>query len=103
MTVKYQIIYWRDIPAQVKVKSGRERVGRPLSNRFPVAIDDAAMRAGKIESNDYLAEWHNGDWQEREGELEAVADTLIAELEAAYSPQRLRTLIQQHGLEKAEA
>ncbi len=100
MTVKYQIIFWRDIPAQVKVKAGRERVGRPLSNRFPVAIDKAAMRAGKTESNDYLAEWRSSDWQEREGEPEAVADVLVAELEAAYPPQRLHTLIQQLGLEK---
>ncbi len=102
MTVRYQIIFWRDIPAQVKVKAGRSRVGRPLSNRFPVAIDEAAMRAGKTESNDYLAEWRSSDWQEREGDPEAVADILVAELEAAYPPQRLRTLIQQHGLEKAE-
>ena len=25
MTINYQIIFWRDIPAQVKVKAGRER------------------------------------------------------------------------------
>lgn len=100
MTIKYQIIYWRDIPAQVKVKAGRKRAGRPLPQRFPVAIDEAAMRAGKTESDDYLAEWRNGDWQEREGELEEVADTIIAELETAYPATRLRTLIQQLGFEK---
>ena len=103
MTTKYQIIYWRDIPAQVKVKSEQNRAGRPLSNRFPVAIDEAAMRAGKTEAGDYLADWRNGVWQEREGELEQVATALIAELEAAYPPERLRALIQQHGWEKAEA
>ncbi|KAA3658517.1 MAG: hypothetical protein DWQ04_24825 [Chloroflexi bacterium] len=102
MTIKYQIIYWRDIPAQVKVKAGRKRGGRPLSNRFPVAIDEAAMRAGKTESDHYLAEWRNGDWLEREGELDEVAEALIAELEAAYPPERLRSLIQQHGLESGD-
>lgn len=100
MTTKYQIIYWRDIPAQVKVKAGRRRAGRPLSSRFPVAIDEAAMRAGITESDDYLAEWRNGDWQEREGELETVADALVAELETAYPPERLRKLVKQHGLEE---
>ncbi|WP_420641229.1 virulence factor [Candidatus Leptofilum sp.] len=97
---KYQIIYWRDIPAQVKVVAGRQRVGRPLSKRFPVAIDEAAMRSGKTESTDYLAEWRNSDWQERDGEIEEIADALVDELEADYPPQRLRTLIQQHGLEQ---
>ena len=99
MTNKYQIIYWRDSPAQVKVKAGRERVGRPLSDRFTIAIDKAAMRAGKTESDAYLAEWRNGDWQERNGDAEVLADTLIAELEAAYPTARLQKLIQQGGRE----
>ena len=102
MTTKYQIIYWRDIPAQVKVKAGQKRAGRPLSSRFPVAIDEAAMRAGKTGSDDYLEQWRNGGWQQRDGELEDVADALIVELEAAYSPERLRGLIQQHGWDRAE-
>ncbi len=100
MTVNYQIIFWRDIPAQVKVKEGRERTGRPLSKRFNVAIDEAAMRAGLTESGDYLGEWRKSDWQEREGELVETADALAAELEAAYPADRLRTLVAQFGLEK---
>lgn len=99
---KYQIISWRDIPAQVKVVSGRDRVGRPLSKRFPVAIDEAAMRAGLTGSDEYLAEWHPGEWQEREGGLEEVADAVVSEIEAAYPPERIRMLIEQYGLENRE-
>ncbi|MCP4425695.1 MAG: hypothetical protein GY803_14460 [Chloroflexi bacterium] len=99
MTTQYQIIYWRDIPAQVKVKAGRKRAGRPLSDRFPVAIDEAAMRAGKTESDAYLAEWRSSDWQERDGDPDAVVETLIAKLEAAYPPHRLKQLIQNGGQE----
>ena len=102
MATKYQIISWRDIPAQVKVVSGRTRVGRPLSKRFPVAIDEAAMRAGLTESDAYLAAWQVGEWHERDGAIEEVADDLAAELEAAYPPERLRSLIEQQGLEKEE-
>ena len=102
MLIKYQIIYWRDIPAQIKVKAGRQRAGRPLSNRFPVAIDEAAMRAGLTGSDDYLTQWRNGEWQERDGELEEVVNALLAELEAAYPPERLQALIQQDGQEKKE-
>ena len=99
MTVKYQIIYWRDIPAQVKAKAGRERAGKPLSQRFSVAIDEAAMRAGLTESAEYLSQWRMSDWQENEGDLQQVLETQIAGLEAAYPPQRLRRLIDQLGLE----
>jgi hypothetical protein len=101
MTIKYKIIYWRDIPAQVKVKAGRQRSGRPLSNRFTVAIDEAAMRAGLTKSEDYLAHWRNSEWLERDGELVETADALVAELEAAYPPERLSTIIRQHGLDES--
>ncbi|MFN2163728.1 MAG: virulence factor, partial [Candidatus Promineifilaceae bacterium] len=73
MTINYQIIFWRDIPAQIKLKEGRERLGRPLSKRFGVAIDEAAMRAGLTESSDYLAQWRKSAWQERDGELGETA------------------------------
>ncbi len=100
MTIKVQIVYWRDIPAQVKVKAGRQRSGRPLSSRFIVAIDETAMRAGLTNSDDYLAQWHNGEWMERDGELEETADAFVVELEVAYPPQRLRSIIRQHGLDE---
>ncbi len=101
MMINYQIIYWRDIPAQVKTKAGRERKGKPLSKRFNVAIDEAAMRAGLTESNAYLAEWRKSDWQVREGELIAITDLVAVELEAAYPPGRLSKLIAQYGLEES--
>ncbi len=100
MTIQYQIIHWRDIPAQVNAKAGRQRKGQVLSQRFSVAIDQAAMLAGLTESEAYLAEWHKTDWQEKEGELLETVEALAAELEADYPPARLRTLVQQHGLEK---
>jgi len=99
MTLKLQIIYWRDIPAQVKAKAGRRRFGRPLSSRFQAAIDEAAMRAGKAGADDYLAEWRGGDWVESEGELEQVVDAAVERLEAEYSSKRLRSLIGQGGQE----
>ena len=102
MTISYQIIYWRDIPAQVKVRAGRNRVSRPLSVRFERAIDRAAMYAGKIDSDDYLAEWHGSDWQQREGEPEAVADALVSEIEAAYTDKRLRAMARNGGYEVKE-
>ncbi|MEM7344152.1 MAG: virulence factor [Chloroflexota bacterium] len=101
MAVKYQIIYWRDMPAQVKVRVGRQRVSRPLSDRFEKAIDQAAMQSGAVGTDEYLAEWRNSEWQEREGDPEAIADELVTEIEAAYPRERLRDLAKQGGWENA--
>ena len=51
------VISWRDIPAQVIVKRGREAAKVQLSQRFQEAVDRAAMRAGKGSSDAYLADW----------------------------------------------
>jgi hypothetical protein len=53
---KQILIYWRDIPAQVIVQQGRRREKVKLSARFEKAIDRAAMRAGKGNSELY-ANW----------------------------------------------
>ena len=50
------LISWRDIPAQVVVKRGRETAKVQLSERFQEAVDRAAMRAGKGSSDAYLAD-----------------------------------------------
>ena len=55
------IISWRDIPAQVVVKRGRETAKVQLSARFQEAVDRAAMRAGKGSSDAYLADWKRSD------------------------------------------
>jgi len=99
MTTSYQIVYWRDIPAQVKAKVGRNRAARQLSERFQVMIDRAAMRSGLFNTDDYLSEWRTSDAQEREGEPEAVAEAVAAELEAAYSDGRLEALVVTGGRE----
>lgn len=93
----YQIVYWRDIPAQVKVKAGRTRAARQLSDRFQEAIDAAAMRAKLTGTDEYLAEWRNGEPVEREGEPEVVAEAVAAELESAYSASRLENLVNAGG------
>lgn len=91
------IVYWRDIPAQVIIKKGRQSAKRELSLRFTEAIDMAAMRTGAAESGDYLAEWRKGDPSPVSDDLEAEADKAAAELEAAYDKNRLITLVHAGG------
>jgi Virulence factor len=92
------IISWRDIPAQVLVKRGRESAKVQLSARFQEAVDRAAMRAGKGSSDAYLADWKRSAPQSCGDDLPAVAAAEAARLEAAFSDQDLEALIRAKGL-----
>ena len=92
-----QVVFWRDIPAQVKARQGRQRASRGLATRFQEAVDAAAMRAGLTDTDFYLAEWRTSAWEERPGSPEHSADQYAAELEAEYSAERLRLLVDNGG------
>lgn len=94
-----QVVFWRDIPAQVKARQDRQRAARALSPRFQEAIDLAAMRAGLTETDDYLAEWRAAAWEERDGTPQQVANGRAAEIEADYPDERLKRLAEQGGRE----
>ncbi|MEP0944111.1 MAG: virulence factor [Rhizobiaceae bacterium] len=95
-----QIVYWRDIPAQVMVKAGRRnQAKRELPLRFTEAIDMAAMRTGAAETDDYLAEWRRGDPVQVGDDLEAEADTAMNALEKEYDKDRLVALVKNGGRE----
>jgi hypothetical protein len=79
-----QILYWHDIPVQVKAVAGRERRSMSLSDRFQEAVDHAAMLVGVIDSDDYTELYEWGEPQERDGSPQEVAAALAAELEAKY-------------------
>ena len=91
------VVYWRDIPAQVIVKKGRTSAKRELSLRFTEAIDMCAMRSGAAETDDYLAEWRKADPIPVSDDLEVEADKAAADLEAAYSKDRLVALVHAGG------
>lgn len=90
------VIWWRDIPAQVTAKAGRETARAQLPARFQEAIDAAAMRAGLAGSDDYLEQWRResracGD------DLESEVAAEVARLEAAYDDGRLGRLARAGG------
>ncbi len=97
------IVYWRDIPAQVIVGSGRRAAKRQLSERFEQAIDRCAMRVGARDTDAYLAEWRKAEPVEREGEAQAIAEAEAARLEAEHDTERLRALIDNDGWAHAPA
>lgn len=91
------IIYWRDIPAQVVVRSGRRAERRELPERFIQAIDRCAMSVGARDSDAYLAEWRRGAPEPVGDDLAAEADRAAAELVATYDANRLAALVSGGG------
>jgi hypothetical protein len=92
------IISWRDIPAQVVVRQGRETAKVQLSARFQEAVDRAAMRAGRGSSDAYLADWKRSDPRPCGADLQAEAAAEAARIEAAYTDEALEALIRSKGL-----
>ncbi|MFK7902981.1 MAG: virulence factor [Nitratireductor sp.] len=93
-----QIVYWRDIPASLIVKAGRRNVAkRELSLRFTEAIDMAAMKAGKGDTDSYLAEWRKSDPVEVGDELEIEAQKAADALETQYDKECLVELVKNGG------
>jgi hypothetical protein len=80
----YQIMYWHDIPLQVRAGGRRHRVSLELSPRFQVSVDNAAMAAGLTGTDAYLDGFRWSDPQEREGTPDKVATAVAAELETQH-------------------
>jgi hypothetical protein len=92
------VIWWRDIPAQVTAREGRQSSKIVLHPRFQVAIDKAASRAGRRAYNDYIAEWRKE--QRRCGDdIAAEVAAEVERLETEYDKHRLAQLIQTGGVE----
>ncbi len=97
------IISWRDIPAQVIVKRGREAAKVQLSQRFQEAVDRAAMRAGKGSSDAYLADWRRSAPRPCGDDLQAEASAEAARLEAQFSAEDLERLIRAKGVDASRS
>lgn len=81
---QFQILYWHDIPLQVRSGRRRDRVSQELPQRFQVAVDNAAMAAGVTGTDSYLDGFVWSEPQEREGNPAEVVVAVVAELDAGH-------------------
>lgn len=96
------VIYWRDIPAQVKARAGRQRVSAPLPDRFMVAVDGAATRAKKTTTDEYIAEWRE-ETRACGEDLQAEADLEAKRIEESYPPELVKSLVKNLGWAPSES
>jgi hypothetical protein len=79
----YQILYWQDLPAQVKAWDAFDEVSVELPPKFAARIDRAARAQGLTGTDDYLAQWRWGEIGERPGTAAEVAEAVRRALGAA--------------------
>ena len=80
----YQILYWQDIPSQIKAWDDFDEIKVELPQRFTARIDQAGQSQGLTKTDDYLSQWKWTDEQERQGTPDEVAAAIRQELEAKW-------------------
>jgi hypothetical protein len=91
-------IWWRDLPMQVIARDRRQAHKVVLHPRFQVAVDRAAIKAGKKSASDYVEEMRR--------EARPCGDDLVAEataeserLEALYTRDVLARIVAAGGID----
>ena len=78
----YKILYWQEIPSQIKAEDELDDLTVPMPDRFQERIDLMAARRGLQDADAYLAQWKWSEEEDREGSAEEVAEAVRLELEA---------------------
>jgi hypothetical protein len=78
----YKILYWQEVPSQVKAEDDQDEVTVPMPSKFLERIDHLAIQRGLQQSDNYLAQWQWSEEQDRPGTAREVAEAVVAELES---------------------
>ena len=78
---KYQILYWQEIPSQVKAVDDHDEVSLQLSAKFLERIDELAAERGLVGSDEYLDQWRWSEEQDCKGTAQEVVEKIVAQLE----------------------
>jgi hypothetical protein len=81
---KFQILYWQDIPSEIKVWDDFDEIKTPLAPRFAELIDASAQKQGLIQADSYMAQLRWSDPAERPGTPQEVTAALKQELENQF-------------------
>ena len=76
----YKILYWQEVPTQIKAEDAEDDVTLPMPPRFMERVDQLAMQRGLAGSDDFLEQWRWSEEEEREGSAQEVAEAVKEEL-----------------------
>lgn len=78
----YKVLYWQEVPSQVKAEDDQDEITVPMPSKFLERIDHLAIQRGLQQSDNYLAQWQWSEEQDRPGTAREVAEAVVAELES---------------------
>ena len=78
----YKVLYWQEVPSQVRAEDQEDEVTLPLAPVFMERIDRLAVQRGLQGADEYLAQWKWSDEEDRDGSAREVAEAVKAELES---------------------
>ena len=81
---KYQVLYWQDLPSEIKAWDNFDEVKISLPNRFAEMIDASAQKQGFIQADSYMQHLRWSEESERPGTPQEVADAVKKELEVKF-------------------
>jgi len=81
---RYRIVHWKEIPSLVEAADADRTARHQLSQKFQDLIDALAMRENATEEDTYLEGWGQGEWAERAGSADEVAEAVAAEIEDGF-------------------
>lgn len=84
----YKVLYWQEVPSQIRAEDEFDEITLPLPAKFQEAIDRLAAVRGLQSTDDYLAQWRWSEEEAREGSAREVADALAIELEQSCAEVR---------------
>ena len=61
----YKVLYWQEVPSQIRAEDDTGDVSLELPAKFMDRIDVLAAERGLSSADDYLAQWHWSDEDER--------------------------------------
>src|SRR3984885_14044461 len=102
----YKILYWQEIPTQIKAEDESEDVAVMLDAKFMAQVDILAAKRGLQAADDYLAQGKWSEEEEREGSAREGAEAGKTELEEkgvekfpanGRHPHHQRTINSGHG------
>jgi len=80
----YQILYWQDVPTQVKAWDDFDEIKLELSSRYTEKIDRLAMAQKLTATDDYISQYKWGEEQEQEGDAADVAEAIKKKLDDEF-------------------
>jgi hypothetical protein len=95
------VIMWRDIPAQVNGRSGRDRHQVMLAAKFQRAIDRAKRKAGIVTAQEDVAQWRRVS-APCAGDPATEAANTARRLNDEYSVERLGKIAFNGGFDPQE-